>query len=328
MEVSRSSKRYVAFPPDQDQIEYWDLYLDQLNLHWSFGEFDFEKDKEDYNKLSPELMKIFDTILAYFAFTDGIVTENCVDIFMKTSRSIECKIAYIQQAEIEVIHMITYGMAIKNYIQDEKKRYRILNSHDDDENVQAKTEWTKKYMDTSIPENERLVAFACAEGIFFISAFAFIFYLKSKNLMPIFGSVNQSISKDEQKHAELSILRYNKDYKDDRLSQEKVHEIIRSAVELEHDFIDRILPHRIDDLFPEEIKGYVEVLADNISYFLGYKKIYNRSMKIIPSWLSIISLEPKHNFYEVLPQNYRQFSKSDMKEKQEKKKINLDEVDF
>ena len=328
------NNKYVFFPFKKDEEVFGNYFVDQHQLHWTFGELDFSKDRNDYNKLPPTLLNIFDTILAYFAFTDGIIAENCVDNFSRLANSSEQKAAYAAQTYFEYIHGMTYSFAIETYIQDEKKKETIFNSYTTSDFVKEKTQWTEKYMDLDIPEPERLVSYACTEGIFFISAFAFIFYLKSKSLFPEFASANEMISRDEAIHCNISIDRYKHlygNFEPARLSEKIVHDIISSAVILEHNFVDKILPEKFEDLDPEEIKSYVCNLGDRISQKLGYSTIYNtKSHKSVPEWLSTISLEPKHNFYESNAINYSQGSKKQMNIKQvlEDNDKDIEDIDY
>lgn len=332
--IKVTNNKYVFFPFKKGEEKFGNYFIDQHQLHWTFGELDFSKDRNDYNKLPQPLREIFDTILAYFAFTDGIIAENCVDNFSRFATTSEQKAAYAAQTYFEYIHGMTYSFAIETYIQDEEKRQFIFDSYLTSDFVREKTVWTEKYMDLNIPEAERLVSYACTEGIFFISAFAFIFYLKSKSLFPEFASANEMISRDEAIHCNISIDRYKHLYGSSgpkSLPENLVHEIISSAVKLECDFVDKILPERFEDLDPKEIKSYVQNLGDRIAQKLGYKSIYNtKSHTSVPEWLSTISLEPKHNFYESNAINYSQGSKKQMDIKQvlEDNDKDIEDIDY
>jgi len=55
---------------------------------------------------------------------------------------------------------------------------------------------------------ERLVAFACVEGIFFSGSFCSIFWLKKRGLMPGLTFSNELISRDEGLHTDFACLLY------------------------------------------------------------------------------------------------------------------------
>src|SRR5690606_32002837 len=88
---------------------------------------------------------------------------------------------------------------------------------------------------------ERLVAFAAVEGIFFSGSFCSIFWLKKRGLMPGFATSNEFISRDEGLHCEFACHLYNYHIKN-RLSEERVREIIADAVAIEEEFVSEALP--------------------------------------------------------------------------------------
>jgi ribonucleotide reductase beta subunit family protein with ferritin-like domain len=55
------------------------------------------------------------------------------------------------------------------------------------------------------PFAQRLVAFACVEGIFFSGSFCAIFWLKKRGLMPGLSFSNELISRDEGLHQEFAV---------------------------------------------------------------------------------------------------------------------------
>lgn len=86
-----------------------------------------------------------------------------------------------------------------------------------------------------MPYTTRLVAFAAAEGIFFSSSFASIFWLKKRGSMPGLVFSNQLISRDEALHTEFACLMFS-------LARNKptvatIMQIVEEAVELERNFV-------------------------------------------------------------------------------------------
>lgn len=98
--------------------------------------------------------------------------------------------------------------------------------------VGLKNAWAKRWMDVDGRTfGERLIAFACVEGIFFSSSFAVVFWFKSRGLLPGLTFSNDLISRDEGLHTEFAceLLRLF----DERPSQIVVHTIVSEAVEIE-----------------------------------------------------------------------------------------------
>ena len=56
---------------------------------------------------------------------------------------------------------------------------------------------------------ERLVAFACVEGIFFSGSFCAIYWIKKRGLRPGLTFSNELISRDEGLHTDFACLLYS-----------------------------------------------------------------------------------------------------------------------
>ena len=140
----------------------------------------------------------------------------------------------------------------------------------------------------------RLVAFACVEGIFFSGAFCSIFWLKKRGLMPGLTFSNELISRDEALHTEFAVLLYNK--LNNKLSENKIHEIIKEAVDIEKQFICSALPCRLLGMNSHLMNQYIEFVADRLCIQLGYSRIYKVSNPF--DFMEMISLESKTNFFE------------------------------
>lgn len=305
------SRRYVLDPPSASGLPYYNSFVKQTDSIWVSSELDFHKDLDSYKRLkaeNPKLAAVVNKIMAFFSATDGVVGENIIMNFMQEVKEEypydNCRLAaYSAQLLMEFIHMKTYSEAIKVYIEDPAERNLLFRAAKIDPMVVKKTEWTEKFLDMGkgVDRRIRLVAFAATEGVFFISAFIIIFYLRSIHTMPTFAAANELISRDEMMHLILAIERYNLDYRDkgDALPQEVVHEIIRSAVDLEIEFTWNILPERIGDLIPEELTEHSKVLGNRILRSLGYTELWDCKPRELPSWLGNISLLNKSSFYEV-----------------------------
>ena len=87
----------------------------------------------------------------------------------------------------------------------------------------------------------RLIAFTVVEGIFFSGSFCAIFWLKHKGKMiKALGLSNELIARDEGLHCEFGIFMYHKLI--NKLTRERIIEIIDEAVQIEREFICDSLP--------------------------------------------------------------------------------------
>jgi ribonucleotide reductase beta subunit family protein with ferritin-like domain len=85
-----------------------------------------------------------------------------------------------------------------------------------------------------------LVAFASIEGIFFSGSFCAIFWLKKRGLMPGLTFSNELISRDEGMHTDFACLLYK--HLNNKISNERIVEIVTEAVEIELEFVSDSLP--------------------------------------------------------------------------------------
>eukprot|EP00117_Sycon_ciliatum_P031956 scpid99273/ scgid24892/ Ribonucleoside-diphosphate reductase small subunit; Ribonucleotide reductase M2 subunit; Ribonucleotide reductase small subunit len=141
---------------------------------------------------------------------------------------------------MENIHSETYSLLIDTYIQDEAEKLKLFRAIETIPVISQKAEWAMKWINEGSCFAERLVAFAAVEGIFFSGSFCAIFWLKKRGLMPGLTFSNELISRDEGMHTDFACLLYK--HMNNKLTNEKILEIITNAVEIECDFVTDALP--------------------------------------------------------------------------------------
>jgi len=292
------NSRFVLFPIEYDDI--WSLYKKQVDLFWRAEEIDLSKDMNDWAKLSSDEQHFVSMVLAFFAGSDGIVMENLAGKFMTDVQVAEARAFYSFQIAMEQIHSQTYSLLIDTYVRDKERKYELFNAIDNFPCIRKKAEWAQKYIHCSCPFETRLVAFACVEGIFFSGAFCSIFWLKKRGLMPGLCFSNELISRDEALHCEFAILLYSKLLV--RMKPKLFEKLIREAVEIELEFICDALPCRLIGMNADSMKEYIKFVADRLSVQMGYDKLYNGHNPF--SWMELISVEQKVNFFEAKVSQY------------------------
>jgi ribonucleoside-diphosphate reductase subunit M2 len=287
--------RFVMFPIRYDDI--WQMYNKQIDCFWRAEEIDLSKDYSHWVGLSKDEQHFISMILAFFAASDGIVSENLAERFMKDVQVSEARAFYGFQIAMENIHSTTYSLLIESYIKDKEEKNKLFNAITNYPCIKKKADWAQKWIhDNRSSFATRLVAFACVEGIFFSGAFCSIFWLKKRGLMPGLTFSNELISRDEALHCEFAILLYSKLIKKIPGGKAKIMEIIREAVDIETEFICEALPCRLIGMNSVLMTQYIQFVADRLSVQLGYDKIYNVLNPF--SWMEMISLETKTNFFE------------------------------
>jgi len=290
--LTETKNRFVIYPIENQKV--WEMYKKQVACFWTAEEIDLSNDMRDWNKLKNDEKYFIKHILAFFASSDGIVIENIVENFISEIKSPEVRCFYGFQTAMENIHSEVYSLLIDTYISDGSEKNKLFNSINEIPCIQKKAKWCFKWMNEKCSFIQRLVAFACVEGIFFSGSFCAIFWLKKRALMPGLTFSNELISRDEGLHTDFACLLYKQCI--NKLDESVIHEIIKDAVKCEQEFITEALPVALIGMNNTLMKRYIEFIADRLVYELGYKKIYNTKNPF--SWMEMISLNGKTNFFE------------------------------
>jgi ribonucleotide reductase beta subunit family protein with ferritin-like domain len=287
-----SGNRFVLFPIQNQEI--WAMYKKHVASFWTAEEIDLNSDHTDWANLNSNERHFIKYVLAFFAASDGIVLENLTSHFINDVKLAEARCFYGFQAAMENIHSETYSLLIDTYIKDEKEKSNLLDAMNNIECIKKKADWALKWMSKSSAFVQRLVAFACVEGIFFSGSFCSLFWLKKRGLMPGLTFSNELISRDEGLHTDFACLLYTlcKNKMDDLT----VHHIIKSAVKSEKEFICDSLPVDLIGMNSTLMAQYIEFVADRLCHALGHPKIFNATNPF--DWMEMISLQGKTNFFE------------------------------
>jgi len=287
-----SKNRFVLFPIANQEI--WSMYKKHVASFWTAEEIDLTQDHRDWMKLNSKEQHFIKYVLAFFAASDGIVLENLTSNFINDVKLPEARCFYAFQAAMENIHSETYSLLIDTYIKSEKEKNELFNAMDNIPCIKEKASWALKWMSTDSAFCQRLVAFACVEGIFFSGSFCALFWLKKRGLMPGLTFSNELISRDEGLHTDFACLLYK--LCKDKLDEETVQKLVKSAVECEQSFICDSLPVDIIGMNSKLMAQYIEFVADRLCHALGHNKIYNTKNPF--DWMEMISLQGKTNFFE------------------------------
>jgi len=290
------SDRLVLFPVQHQDI--WDFYKKAQACFWTAEELDFTDDLKDWAKLTADERHFVTYVLAFFAASDGIVNENLAANFATEVEWPEARCFYGFQIAMENIHSEVYSLLIDTYLRDTPRaRDEALNAIERIPCVKKKAEWALKWCDPAQATfGERLVAFACVEGIFFSGSFCAIFWLKKRNLMASgLGTSNEFISRDEGMHCDFACLMHRKAYKPPA-SPARILEIVRDAVAMEQEFVTDALPVALIGMNAGQMCTYIEFCADRLLEALECPKHYGAANPF--DWMTLLSLQGKTNFFE------------------------------
>ncbi len=291
--LAPNPRRFVIFPIQHNDL--WEFYKMAEASFWTAEEIDLSQDLTDWNeKLTDDERHFISYVLAFFAASDGIVNENLAVNFMREVQYPEARSIYGFQIMIENIHSEVYSLLIDTYVKDPKEQEILFNAIETVPSVMKKGKWALRWI-KSPSFHERLVAYAAVEGIMFSGSFAALFWLKKRGLMPGLTFSNELISRDEGIHTDTACLLY-KNHLINKLPEERVREIIMSAVEFEHEFTEEAIPVSMIGMSAKAMKQYIEFVADRLMIELGYNKIYNSENPF--DFMDMISLQGKTNFFE------------------------------
>lgn len=291
--LTENPDRFVLFPIKYHRI--WEMYKNAEQSFWTAEEIDLSDDLSDWNnKLNDDEKHYIKNVLAFFAASDGIVNENLAENFIAEVQYTEAKFFYGFQIMMENIHSETYSLLIDTYIKDDNEKNHLFNAIETVPSVKKKADWALKWVESE-SFAERLIAFAAVEGIFFSGSFCSIFWLKKRGLMPGLSFSNELISRDEGLHCRFAVLLHN-EHITNKVSEERIKQIICEAVEIEKEFVTESLPVSLIGMNAKLMSQYIEYVADYWLVELGCSKAYNSENPF--DFMDMISLQGKTNFFE------------------------------
>jgi len=298
--LRENKNRFVIFPIQHNDL--WEWYKKQEACIWTAEEIDLHEDLNDWNnKLNDDERYFIKHILAFFAASDGIVNENLAENFVNEVQYSEAKFFYGFQIMMENIHSETYSLLIDTYVKDEKEKNTLFQAIENFPAIKKKADWALKWID-SPSFAERLIAFAAVEGIFFSGSFCSIFWLKKRGLMPGLTFSNELISRDEGMHCDFVVHLHNKHIVN-KVSKERITEIIVDALNIEREFITESLPASLIGMNAKLMTQYLEFVTDRLLVELECDKVFNSSNPF--EFMDMISLQGKTNFFEKRVSEYQ-----------------------
>jgi ribonucleoside-diphosphate reductase beta chain len=290
--LKENPNRFVIFPIEHNDI--WDFYEKHQSAFWTAQEVDLSGDIRDWEKLSDNEKYFVKNILSFFAASDGIVNENLAENFYREVQYPEAKFFYGFQLAMENIHSLMYSLLIDTYINDPKEKMECFTAIEHLPAVQKKANWALNWIENASFQ-ERLVAFAAVEGIFFSGSFCSIFWLKSRGILQGLCNANALIFKDENLHCDFAIHLFN-NHIENKISEKRIKEILLSALDIEKEFITESLPVSLIGMNQNLMKQYLEFVVDGLLVKFGCKKEFNVEQPF--KFMEQIAVETKGNFFE------------------------------
>jgi ribonucleotide reductase beta subunit family protein with ferritin-like domain len=303
--TSDEPDRFVLFPINHKPL--WDMYEEQRAAFWWDTDVAFSaQDEKDWESLSDGERYFMENILAFFASADGVVMENIAERLLSEIKLPEARAFLTIQLMIELNHSIVYAKLLDGYVRNAARKTELLRANQNIPIVKAKTDWALKWISSPAATlAERLVAYACVEGIHFQGEFCAIFWMKEKRKLGALTFANYLISRDEYIHLKNGCLWYRSYIpENEKLSQDKLAEIIWEAVDIEKNFINGALDCGLLGMNRELMGEYIEHVANMVCSMLGHSSVFPSARNPFP-FMDRLAFDVKENFFETRVSSYK-----------------------
>ena len=124
---------------------------------WHAHEIDLVQDESHWGSLKDGERFFICHVLAFFAGSDGIVSENLALRFMVEVQIPEARCFYGFQNAMENIHSETYSRLIDTFVKDPIEKAKLFNAIESIPCVAKKADWALRWISSSRNFAERLV---------------------------------------------------------------------------------------------------------------------------------------------------------------------------
>jgi ribonucleoside-diphosphate reductase beta chain len=283
---------------------FYEMYRAAIKNTWTVEEIDFQID----------LGHLIERLVAFFATGDSIVSNNLVISLYRHINSPEARMYLSRQLFEEALHIQFYLTMLDNYVPDQQRRAQAFAAIENIPSIRRKAEFCQKWTDAvfglqSIASDDdkrrfllNLTCFAsCIEGLFFFGAFAYVYFLRSRGLLPGLAAGTNWVFRDESAHMAfafevINTVRREEPHLFDASWAQQVQTMIEEAVECEADFADDVLSGGVVGLTRREMRQYLEYVADQRLRALHLPARYNVRNPF--AFMELQDVQELTNFFE------------------------------
>lgn len=261
--------------------KFYEMYRAAIKNTWSVEEIDFQIDLSHMQRrMSPADRHLIERLVAFFATGDSIVANNLVLNLYRHINAPEARMYLSRQLYEEALHVQFYLTLLDNYVPDQERRALAFAAIDNIPSIRRKAEFCRRWTDSVADLNRigtrserrqfllNLTCFAsCIEGLFFFGAFAYVYFLRSRGLLPGLAAGTSWVFRDESAHMAFAyeviktVREEEPELFDDSWARE-VLTMIEEAVECEIAFADDVLAGGVVGLTRLEMREYLQYVAD------------------------------------------------------------------
>jgi ribonucleotide reductase beta subunit family protein with ferritin-like domain len=271
--------------------------------YWPASEVILDRDRADFKKLTPDEQHVIMFVQMFFSQSDGLVQKCLGENFLNTIKVREALDFLIIQNHSELVHNKTYGNIIEHLFADNPVlKEKIQNAIENFPEIKQISKWYAKWLGEENTFGEKIFAQVFSEGLLFQGCFAILYWVRQYkgNILPGLTKSNELISKDETLHATF----FSELYKmvEDKLTNEKAHEIVEEAVEYATIFINNAVRAPVIGLNAKDMNQFIKFTADSWLIKCNHPPKWKVDNPF--GWMIMMACQPKTNMHEGKPTEY------------------------
>ncbi|MBD8525661.1 ribonucleotide-diphosphate reductase subunit beta [Pseudomarimonas arenosa] len=294
---------------------FYDMYRAAIRNTWTVDEVDFNIDVNDLrDRLSPAERHLVERLVAFFATGDSIVANNLVLNLYRHINAPEARMYLSRQLYEEALHVQFYLTLLDTYIPQPERRAAFFSAVHTIPSIARKADFCARWIDSiasldrlETAEDRRrfllnLIGFAaCIEGLFFFAAFAYVYFLRSRGMLPGLAAGTSWVFRDESMHMGFAfeVIRTAREEEPglfDQSMRDQVRAMLREAVDCETQFAEDVLSGGVAGLSLKEMRQYLEYVADQRLIALGLPIEFGASNPF--PFMALQDVQELTNFFE------------------------------
>ena len=295
--------------------KFYDMYRAAIKNTWSVEEIDFQIDLSHLQRrMSPAERHLIQRLVAFFATGDSIVANNVVLSLYKHVNAPEARMYLSRQLYEEALHVQFYLTLLDNYMPEPQDRARAFAAVENIPSIRQKALFCQRWIDAvsnlsriETAADKRLFLLnltcfaACIEGLFFFGAFAYVYFLRSRGLLPGLASGTNWVFRDESAHMAfafevLRTVRAEEPELFDAGWSQNVNAMVEEAVECETAFAQDVLGGGVVGMTQSEMRQYIHYVADQRLAALGLPKRFGARNPF--AFMDLQDVQELTNFFE------------------------------
>lgn len=294
---------------------FYEMYRGAIRNTWAVEEIDFQIDLGHLQqRMTAADRHLIERLVAFFATGDSIVSNNLVISLYRHINAPEARMYLSRQLFEEALHIQFYLTLLDNYVPDPARRAQAFDAITNIPSIRRKAEFCQRWTDevhaldairTDADKRRvllNLTCFACCiEGLFFFGAFAYVYFLRSRGLLPGLAAGTNWVFRDESAHMAFAFevirtVRREEPHLFDADWARQVQAMIEEAVECESQFADDVLSGGVVGLTRREMRQYLEYVADQRLTLLGLPARYRARNPF--AFMELQDVQELTNFFE------------------------------